>query len=262
MATTTGLWMWGWRVTTSNQNLPFDRGGNRDAVLRLGTYTAGQFADEVERAMIAADPAGSAPYTCDFNFDTRKFTIDNGATAIALEFTRNASNCAGLLGFAPGSDTASIATGHTGDAAGDGEAVDFSFVWAPAEPAVFNTPVAAGTDGSTAQYLQRKARTVQNETDGGLRETIYFSTDKLFRIEYRYLRLSGATNEQALFESLLGWLETGAPVDFRPDDTAASTINMRLVLTNPGESRNTFSWPTRTEVDYPALELVQQLSRT
>ena len=257
MPTTTGLWIHGFRVTSANAALPFDRGGNKDATLRLGDYTAGQFATEVARAMNAADTGQT--YTCVFDFDTRAFTLDNGATAFALEFSRSAVDCGGLLGFDPTLDTASISTGHTGVAAGTSFSLTAGVrVWAPVDPAVSNSPVTAAADGTTAALLQRKARTVQHETDGGLRESIYFSTDKMFRIEYRML----SATEQANFELLMNWLETGAPADFRPDDTAGATINMRLVLANPGEVRNSFSWLTRAEADYPPLEFVQQLSRT
>lgn len=257
MATTTGLWIHGFRVTASNQALPFDRGGNKDATLRLGDYTAGQFATEVARAMNAADTGQT--YTCVFDFDTRAFTLDNGATAFALEFTRNAAtNAAGLLGF-DDLDTASSAAGHTGVAAGTSFSLTAGVrVWAPTDPAVTTSPVTAAADGTTAALLQRKSRTIQHETDGGLRESIFFSTDKFYRI--RYAMLSAA--EQTNFELLMDWLETGAPTDFRPDDTAASTINMRLVLANPGEVQNSFSWMTRTETDYGELVLIQQLSRT
>ena len=264
MAVTTGRWGWGWRVTTSNQTLNFDcatHAGPYSATLRLGDYGAGLFATEVARAMNAAHPGAGDAFTCVFDFDTGKFTIDNGSRSLTLLQT---STALGLLGFAD-ADTAS-ASGHTStDTIGteDGGGNDYFYdagvySWAPSEPAVTNTPVTAAADGSTALLLQRRARTVQHETDGGLRESIYFSTDKFFRIQYRYL----SSSEQTKFERLLDWLEKGAPADFRPDDTAASTINMRLVLANPGDFANTFSWPTRAEADYPELVLIQQLSRT
>ena len=257
MSVTTGLWIWGFRITTSNQSLPFDRGGNLDATLRLGDYTAGQFATEVARAMNAADSGQT--YTCEFNFDTRAFTLDNGATAFALEFSRSSTDCGGLLGFDPAADTASLSSGHTGVAAGTSYSLTAGVkVWAPTDPAVSNSPVTAGADTTGASLLQRKVRAIQHETDGGLRETIYFSTDKRFRIEYRYLSASEQTN----FEALLDWIVTGAPVDFRPDDTAAATINMRLVLDNPGEIANSFSWQSLANADYPTLVFVEQLNRT
>lgn len=259
MAVTTGRWMYGWLVTTSNQIIPFDRGGNLTATMRLGYYTAGQIATEAARAMNAADSGQS--YTCVFDFSTRKFTFDNGATAFALEWSRNAStNAAGLFGF-DDADTASSAAGHTST---DTVGVTNSYFaaagvksWAPSDPAVTNSPITAQADGSSALLLGRKARTLQQETDGTLRESIYFGTDKVFSIEYRMLSAS----EQSNFDALLEWIEKGAPVDFRPDDTAASTINCRFVMV-PAEMRNSFSWPTRSESDYPALTLIQQLSRT
>lgn len=261
MAVTTGLWIFGFRVTTSNQALPFDRAGNRDATLRLGDYTAGQFATEIARAMLAADSGVASPYTCTFSFATRKFTIStvSGAVSFFFEFERSAVDCGGLLGFDPSTFTAPATSRESTVAAG----VSFSLtagvrVWAPTDPSTTNSPITAAADGTTAAKLQRKARAIQNETDGLLRETIHFSTDKIFRIEYRYLSAAEQTN----FDLLMDWLETGAPVDFRPDDTAGATINVRLVLVTPGETRNSFSWLARPEVDYPELVLVQQLSRT
>ena len=257
MAVTTGLWIFGFRVTTSNQTLAFDcatHAGPYSATLRLGDYTAGQFATEVARAMNAAHPGAGDAFTCVFDFDTRAFTVDNGSRSLQLRI----SAAIGLLGFDPTANTAS-ASGLTGAAMG----VTFALaagvrVWAPTDPAVSNSPATAAADGSTATRLSRKARTIQHETDGGLRESIYYSTDKLFRIEYRMLSAA----EHANFDLLLDWLETGAPVDFRPDDTASATTNMRLVLANPGEVRSSFSWATRTESDHPPLEFIQQLSRT
>ena len=268
MAVTTGRYMWGWRVRAGvNQTLDFmcDEAGHTGdpftATLRVGAYTAGQFATEVARAMTAAHSGAGDAFTCVFDFSTRKFTIDNGSRNLTLRFDLNtATNCAGLLGF--DDVTTGSASGHTST---DTVGVTNSFFntagvksWAPSDPAVMNTPITAAADGSTATRLQRHPRAVQQETDGGQRETIYFSTDKLFRIQYRMLSQA----EQLNFDALMDWLETGAPVDFRPDDTAASNINCRFVLASPGDTPYTFSWLTRTESDAPELVLLQQLERT
>lgn len=261
MAVTLGRWSWGWRVTTTNQLLVFlcaTHAGPYTATLRLGDYTAGQFATEVARAMNAAHAGAGDAFTCVFNFSTRKFTIDNGTRSLTLQV---ASTALGLLGFND-ADTTS-ASGHTStDTVGNTGANPYFQTagvksWAPADPAVSNSPVTVAADGVTATLLQRRPRTVQQETDGGLKETIYFSTDKLLRVEYRMLTAA----EQILFEGLLDWLQTGAPTDFRPDDTAGATINMRLVL-EPGDLANSFSWQTLANADYPGLTLIQQLSRT
>lgn len=253
MSVVTGRYRYGALVTTSNQIIPFDRGGNFTATMRLGPYTMGQLATEAARAMNAADTGQS--YTCSFSHSTGLFTFDNGGTSHILEWSRNTTtNAAGLFGFDDADASESGGTIVSTSAVGAG----FSTLstWAPTDPAVTNTPITAQTDGTAALLLGRRARSVQNETDGGLRETIYFSTDKLFRIEYRYLSAS----EQTKLDALLAWLEKGYPVDFRPDDTAAATINCRFVMA-PAEMRNSFSWLSRSEADWPAIDFVEQLSR-
>ena len=158
MAITLPRMSWGWAVTASTKDLPFDRGGDKDADLNEGDYTPTEFATEVARAMNAAD-AGQA-YTCVYDISAMTFTLDNGATAFALEFSRDAAtNCAGLLGFAD-SDTASSAAGHTGSATGAGSST--AFTWAPTDPVATTTPVTAATDGTTATLLQRRVRAAQN----------------------------------------------------------------------------------------------------
>ena len=253
MAVTTGRWLWGWRVTTSNNKLDFvDAGTTYAATLRLGDYTAAQFAAEVQRAMRAI--TGNSNQTCAFSFSTRKFTL-TGTSVFQLLFATGAnaaSDCNGLLGFAAADETG--ATSYTSDdAVGAGSST--ASTWAPVDPAVTNSPVTAAADGSAAALLQRHARVVQHETDGGLRETVWLSTDKLFRITYSMLSAAEQTN----FELLLDWLETGAPANFQPSD--ASTNAIRLVLV-PGDIQNQFSWPTRAEATYPELVLVEQLART
>mgnify|MGYP001617392566 CR=1 FL=1 len=253
MAVTTGRWIWGWRVTTSVNKLDFvDAGTTYVATLRLGDYTAAQFAAEVQRAMRAI--TGNSNQTCTFSFSTRKFTLA-GTSVFQLLFATGANaatDCNALLGFAATDETG--ATSYTSDdAVGSGSST--MSTWAPTDPAVSNSPVTAAADGTTAALLQRHARAVQHETDGGLRETVWFSTDKVFRIEYRMLSASEQTN----FEALMNWLETGAPANFQPSD--ASTNALRLVLV-PSDIQNQFSWTTRTEATYPELVLVEQLART
>ena len=267
MATVLGRWLFGWRVVPSNQYIDFTTQtdpGSTDthaAVLRLGDYTAAQFAAEVQRAMRAE--TGTTDIDVSFSFSTRQFTIaiDSPANMSLLWNTgTNAANGAhGLLGFDESGDDTTDNTddgdSYTSDSAVAGTHSDV-FTWAPTEPAVSFSPVTAAADGSAASKLQRRIRAVQQETDGGLRETVHFSTDKIFRIHYRYL----STSEQTNMESLLDWLVTGAPVNFQPD--TSSTNALRLVLVNTMEIANAFSWPTRSEVDFPELVFAEQLERT
>lgn len=266
MATVTGRWLWGWRVTTLNQIIDFEcatHAGSYQATLRLGDYTPGQFATEVARAMNAAHPGAGDAFTCVFDFTTRKFTIDNGVRLLTLRFDLNPTiNAAGLLGFDVA--TTGSASGHTStDTVGNTSAPTYFLTagvksWAPLDPAVNVSPSSPAADGTTWALLQRHPRTIQHETDGGLRESIHFSTDKKYVVEYKMLTAA----EQVNMEALLDWLEQGAPVNFRPDDTAGSTIAMRLVLDGPGDIQNSFSFLALPHADYPTLVFVEQLNRT
>lgn len=262
MAVTLPRLTWGWRVVTdSNDDLPFDRGGNKDAVLRAGVYTAAEFATEVARAMNAADTGQN--YTCDYSFSTRQFTIDNGATAFALEFSRNAStNCAGLLGFND-ADTASSAAGHTGEVLSMSTTyfdVAGVYSWAPTDPVHMTTPVSAAADGSAASLLQRDVRAIQNTYDGGKVETIHYATIKEIELHFRWLLNSGSPTEIANMEAFLDWAEKGRRFNYQPD--ATSTNALRLVMKNPGPIQGTHEWLTRGEISYPPLRFIEQLSRT
>lgn len=254
---------WGFRVTTANQMIPFDRGGNLDATMRLGDYTAGQLATEAARAMNAADP-GQA-YTCAYDFGDRKFTFDNGATAFAIEWDRlTTTNAAGLFGF-DDAPSASTADGHTSTDTVGTESSYFAgagvYGWAPEDPVFATSPATAAADGTTATRLGRRIRAAQQDTEGGLRETIFYSEDKIYKIHFRYVTNTGsAPTEQTHLERWLDWIRTGAPFNFQPDVTSENA--MRLVLANPGEIAGAFSFHTLDHVDMPELTFIQQLSRT
>lgn len=260
----------GWSVTTSNQLIDFDcatHAGPYQATLRLGEYLPADFATEVARAMNAAHPGSGDAFTCAWSFSTLKFTIDNGSRSLTLLFNTGAgaaSDAAGLLGFDGTADTAS-ASGHTSTDTVGAEGSFFAaagiYSWVPEDPVFTNSPVTAASDGTAATRLQRRARAVQHDTDGGLRETVFFGEDKLFRVQFRYVTNAGsAPTEQTHMERLLDWIQQGGPINYQPDST--STNALRLVLANPGDLPNSFSWLTRDEIDYPELVFVQQLSRT
>ena len=263
MATVLPRLTYGWRVTTSNNKLDFKANNvTYAATLRLGDYGAGLFAAEVQRAMRAVSAVGNE--TCAYSFTTRKFTL-TGTAVFQLLFATGAnaaSDCNGLLGFTAADETgaATYSSDDTaGTASGTFEATGV-YSWAPTDPAVSSSPVTAAADGTTATRLGRRIKAAQAATDGGLLETVYFSEDKLFRIRFAMLGATGSPTEQTHMERLLDWIRTGAPIDLQPD--ATSTNNLRLVLSEPGQMMNSFSWTTREEVDYVDLDFVQQLART
>lgn len=246
----------GWHVDSTNYQLPFDRGGNKDASLRYGTYVAAEFATEVARAMNAADTGQT--YGCTYSFTTRKFTVTNGA-AFILEFTRNAStNCAGLLGF-DDADTASAASHASTDTVGVTNsffAAAGVFGWAPTDPVHATGPVVAAADGTTATLMRRIAFGIQNRFDGGQREHIHLSTDKILELTFRWI--SGT--ERTRFEEFIAWAEKGRRFNYQPD--ATSTNALRLMLRDPGDSGAVHEWLTRSEISYASMTFVEALSRT
>jgi len=249
---------WGWEVNSTNYQLPFDRGGNKDASLRYGVYTAAEFATEVARAMNAAD-AGQT-YTCTYSFTTRKFTIANGA-AFILEFSRNAAtNAAGLLGFND-ADTASAVSHASTDTVGNTGANPYFYnagvySWAPSDPVHMTTPVSANADGTAASRLQRVVNAVQTRFDSGKVETIYYSTTKEIELHFRWLSAAEFDN----FELFLNWIERGRRFNYQPD--ATSTNALRLVLKDPGQIQAAHEWLARPEISPPPLRFIEQVSRT
>lgn len=249
---------WGWEVTTSNRDLPFDRAGvDKDAVLQLGTYLPGkpagtdEFCAEVARAMNAAD-AGQT-YACTYSHLTKLFTITNGV-AFALEFTRNpTTNAAGLLGF-DDVNYAAVASRDSASAVGSGFST--CFAWDPADPMPEESPVTANADGIAASYLQRDPRLIQNVSDGGERDTVWMSTEKLIRLRMRWLNAA----DRLLLENFFDWIERGRRFNYQPDKASGNAL--RLLLRDPGELAAVHSALARDEVDTPELVFVEALSRT
>lgn len=252
--------MWGWSVGPSNNKLVFKDadgagGGQFTATLFAGDYLPTEFADEVQRAMREANTHNQLN-TCAFDFATRTFEL-GGTSLFQLLFLAQPNSCNTLLGFDATDQTG--ATTYTGSAVGISPST--MNAWVPAEPVAEESPVRAQGDGTAAKLLQRSSKVLQNRSDGGLYENIWLSTDKLIRLRFRWLSDTGAPNsEQDKMESLLDWVERGRRVNYQPDKDAEPAL--RLMLLNPGESQNAFSWPGRPETDYPELVFVEQLSRT
>lgn len=255
--------MWGWAVTTSTNKLDFvDNGTTYAATLRLGNYEPAEFAAEVQRAMRDAN-TNNDNNTCTFSYSTQKFTL-TGTSTFSLLFdsgANRASSCGNLLGFTIGDgvgtgDDETGATTYTSEAV-VGTSPSTAKLWDPADPVANTTPVSAAADGTTATLLQRDAKVIQNRADGGKRETIYFSTDKMLRLHFRWIT-SGT--EQTNMEAFLDWILQGRRFSYQPDKT--STNALRLLLVEPYNMANVFSWQTRDEIDWPEMTFVEALSRT
>jgi len=256
MAFTLPRFTWGWAATASTNRLDFkDNNITFAATLTNGEYLPAEFASEVQRAMRLANTDNQAN-TCTYSFTTRKFTLTGTSIFQLLLGTgaNAASDCNGLLGFAA-SDETGATTYTSDDAVGSGSST--AFTWAPVDPIAITTPVSAAADGTTATLLGRVPVVSVNRADGGRREYIYYSTDKMYSFQIRYVS-TGA--EQTSAESLMDWLERGRRFNLQPD--ATSTNALRLVVADPSAmQRSGFTWFTRAEIDYPEIVCVQSLAR-
>lgn len=263
MSLTYSQFVYGFEVfssgSTQNNLLDFNRGGVKQATLNAGVYTAKEFADEVARALNAADY--SSAWTCTFDFATLKFTVaaNTSFTLLAGSGTAHTTAPFGLLGF-DNSDQASSSNAAIADqpvgTAPTGATAPFSGLWTAAEPNSDTTPVTAQADGTGALLTQRDIKATQNISDGNKVETTYVSTSKYVQIGFKALTAS----EQTKMESFLDWIERGKRFNWQPDKTA--TAALRLVLADPKEIRNQFTWMTRAEADYGVLRFLESLSRT
>lgn len=258
MALTYSKFFWGWEVfdggTSQNNKLDFyiSPGPVATATLNAGVYTAKEFATEVQRAIRVA--TGTTNQTCAFDFGTGQFTLTNNVVwELRFGTGPNAAvDCNGLLGFAA-SDTPSQVQ-HVGVPAGSTLPTSTAFSWTMAEPNSRNTPVTPAAAGTGAALLQRRVRAIQNVSDGGKVETIHIHTMKKVMIGFRALSAS----EQVKMESLLDWIVTGKRFTWQPD--SASPNALYLVMGNPAEINNDFTWLTRSETDYGDLTFFEQLT--
>ena len=262
MSVTTPRLTGGWHVDSTNYLIDFEcatHAGSYQASLRYGTYVAAEFATEVARAMNTAHAGAGDTFTCVYTFSTRKFTIDNGVRLLTLRFDLNTgTNAAGLLGFDDA--TTGSASGHDST---DTVGVTNSFFaaagvfgWAPTDPVHSTGPVVAAADGTTATLMRRVALGVQNRFDGGQREHIHMSTDKILELTFRWI----AGTERTRFEEFLAWAEKGRRFNYQPDATATEAL--RLMLRDPGDSGANHEWLTRSEISYATMTFVEALTRT
>lgn len=117
MITTTPVFYYGYTVDATNYYINIDEGSGDVAVeLNQGTYSAENFAVEVARAM---SEFGAQDYSCDFDRDTRLFTISATSNFdLLISSGANAGLSAySLLGFS-GSDQTSTNSYESGTATG------------------------------------------------------------------------------------------------------------------------------------------------
>ncbi len=117
---TAGIVNSGFVVDSSNNTIVFNDGTDHTATLNPGTYTADALANEVKRALEAAN-SGSDTYTVSYDTTSNSFQISNNsgnANPIDLAFENSSTTAAGLLGFTATNHPAiAVGSNMTGDSA-------------------------------------------------------------------------------------------------------------------------------------------------
>lgn len=201
--------LYSYTVTTSNRNLDFKitaLGSTLTAVLRLGTYSLPQLCEEITRAMGEQDATNSYTVTPSYTSATaNRVTIATSGAYLDLLFLTgpNAStSCRTLIGF--------NATDRTGSTSYLGNSTTGTYLF-PAQIGYTYQP----TD------TQKKVQGVVNVSASGVKETVVFSTQEFFQIEFKYEPQATAFVD---WEAFFSWAITGAELLFTPDITAYSTV--------------------------------------
>jgi hypothetical protein len=172
---TKSAFFYGLTVTTNNSALDFQVGTSQYlATLNVGNYTATTLCAEIVRAMQAADVFNtySATYSRVYSGGSVQSLITISSSTTSFQFLfgsgpRSNVSCASLLGF-PASDTASGTT-FTGSSS-------------------FGTTLAPELVGYS--YLDpattRKVIGALNVSASGIKETIVFSYQQFFQVEFKY----------------------------------------------------------------------------
>jgi hypothetical protein len=198
------LFLYGFEVTSNNRSIDFKTaslGAEKQATLRLGYYSLTGLMTEVARAMVEADPANSFIVTADrtyaFGLENR-VTISTGASFLSLLFgsgSRVSSSAASLIGF---------------------NAIDYTALTS------YNGSFSAGTavvpDWVGYNYLgpdfMRKNFGSVNISASGTKESITFSIQRFFQVEFKYEPQAKVVSQWA---NLMTWMIQQRAIEFTPE---------------------------------------------
>lgn len=220
--TSRSLFLYGFQITASNQFITFgtsvlEVGMNaRTAVLALGFYSLSTLLSEVERALISADPTHIYTATADrtiMSGTQNRVTIATNFTYLSIYFsTGNPSNPASTLGFS-GADLTG-ATSYTGTST-----CGTAF-----------SPNMEGYSFLPIQYMKKNFG-VTSISASGLKESIVFSLQQFWQVQFKYIPESSATND---WEPLINWMVQQKELDFTPNITSPGVFYSGT-LDDPGK---------------------------
>ena len=203
--------LYNYEVTDLTKYLDFAKvvaGAQITATLNPGYYCLSALLDEVKRAMEAADPANTYTVTADRTVSggtQNRITIATSGAALELRFgtgTNAGTSCAALLGF--------TATNKTGATSYTGTLTTGTYLF----PALIGYSYQPTT-------TYRRNQGVVNVAASGVKETLTFSTQEFFQIEFKYEPEASTITSWATF---MTWASKGIEIEFFENTAAPSTF--------------------------------------
>jgi hypothetical protein len=204
--------LYSYTISDSNKFLDFANavaGPVITATLRIGTYCLSSLLDEIVRAMQAAD--GLNTYTATATRSTAGYTQNritiatSTATGLELKFStgpNSVASIASLIGFAATDRTGALT--YTGTLS----------------TGVYLFPAQVGyTYQPTSTY--QKAQGMVNVSAAGVKETLTFSINEFFQVEFKYEPEATAITQWTNF---FDWAIQGNELEFLADYTDTATL--------------------------------------
>lgn len=213
------LFNYGIQITPTNQYISFASAigelppNNRTAVLRVGYYSLTSLGLEIQRALTSADPLRS--YTVTINRSIlggtqNRITISSSGSFFRIFFlTGNPSNPASLIGFLTQDYTG--ATTYTGSSS-----AGVAFI---PNNTLSNTYV-TGYSFLPSLAMQKNFGAV-NVTASGLKESIVFSLQSFWQVQFKYVREDSLESD---WNPFVQWIIQQREIEFTPDISSPNTF--------------------------------------
>lgn len=203
--------IYGYTVTGLNRNIDFKisaLGSTLTATLRLGSYGLQELCAEIVRALKEKDTTNVYTATVNYNISggtQNRVTIATSGAYLSLLFSSGpnaATSAAPLIGFA--------ATDQTGSTSYTGTLTTGTYLF-PTKTAYSYQPT----------QTNKKVQGQVNISANGTKETVVFSTQEFFQLEFKHEPQASALTT---WESFMSWAITGSELEFTPDITSPGTV--------------------------------------
>lgn len=228
---------YGHTIDVTNNYIDFDEGGGElSAIITSGSYTLGDFADEIARVMNAA---GANTYSVSVDRTSRNITISADATfsLLVTTGTHTAISAFALMGFT--TNRSGVATYESDGASGSYYEPQFRL--------------------QSYMAFNENKKTVDskvNESSSGNVEVVTYGSKRLMKCEIKFasdIVAIGGKKQEAIDANATGvqdlidfmeYITTKAPIEFVPDKTVPATFD-ECILESTAQSRDGVDYELR-----------------